>query len=66
MLSPQAGTVKGPDISGIHTEVPAALSNWLGAVEAGPPVVDDSVTEPESELAAEDLVSFLGHLHLHY
>ncbi|KAG2052952.1 hypothetical protein BDR06DRAFT_972639 [Suillus hirtellus] len=55
MLSPQAGTVKGPNISSIHTEVPGALGNWLGAVEAGPPVVDDSVTEPESELAAEDL-----------
>ncbi|KAG1908427.1 uncharacterized protein F5891DRAFT_1179948 [Suillus fuscotomentosus] len=40
MLSPQAGTVKGPDISGIHTEVPGALSNWLGAVEAGPPPED--------------------------
>ncbi|KAG2142993.1 hypothetical protein DEU56DRAFT_910933 [Suillus clintonianus] len=30
------------------------FTNWLGAVEAGPPAVDDSVTEPESELGAEE------------
>ncbi|KAG1719075.1 hypothetical protein EDD22DRAFT_1031005 [Suillus occidentalis] len=51
----RTGTVKAPDASGIHTEVPGALSSWLGAVEAGPPVVDDSVTEPESELVPEHL-----------
>ncbi|KAG1722931.1 uncharacterized protein EDB91DRAFT_1255846 [Suillus paluster] len=55
MLRPQAGTVKGPDVSSTHTEVPGVFTNWLGAVEAGPPAVDDSVTEPKSELGAEDL-----------
>ncbi|KAG2135836.1 hypothetical protein DEU56DRAFT_756522 [Suillus clintonianus] len=54
MLCPQAGTVKGPDVSGTHTEVPGVFTNWLGAIEAGPPAVDDSVTEPESELGAEE------------
>ncbi|KAG1773767.1 hypothetical protein EDD22DRAFT_946642 [Suillus occidentalis] len=66
-LSSQAGIVEGPDISDTHTETPGVLDDWLKAqktqyqsflsdvVKGGPPVVDDSVTEPESEPAAEDI-----------
>ncbi|KAG2101119.1 uncharacterized protein F5147DRAFT_776846 [Suillus discolor] len=69
-LSSQAGSVEGPDTSDVHTETPGVLNNWLkdqkveyqsfllSAAKAGPPVVDDSVTEPESEPTAEELVSF--------
>ncbi|KAG1721387.1 uncharacterized protein EDB91DRAFT_1088462 [Suillus paluster] len=66
-LSSQAGAVDGPDTSDMHTETPGVLGGWLEAqktqyqsflldiVKAGPPVVDDSMTEPESEPTAEDI-----------
>ncbi|KAG2136470.1 hypothetical protein DEU56DRAFT_913048 [Suillus clintonianus] len=66
-LSSQAGIVEGSDTSDMHTETPGVLDDWLKAqktqyqsflsdiVKGGPPVVDDSVTEPESEPTAEDI-----------
>ncbi|KAG2364719.1 hypothetical protein BDR07DRAFT_1482200 [Suillus spraguei] len=60
-LGSPAGTMGGPDTSDVHTKTPGVLNNWLesqkadyrsfllGAAKAGPPVVDDSVTEPESK-----------------
>ncbi|KAG2740145.1 hypothetical protein P692DRAFT_20881200 [Suillus brevipes Sb2] len=66
-LSLQAGIVEGPDTSGAHTEMPGVLDDWLKAqktqyqsflldvVKGGPLVVDESVTEPESEPTAEDI-----------
>ncbi|KAG1830974.1 hypothetical protein DFJ58DRAFT_736786 [Suillus subalutaceus] len=66
-LSSQAGIAEGRDTSDTHTETPGVLNNWLkdqkveyqsfllSAAKAGPPVVDDSVTEPESEPTVEEL-----------
>ncbi|KAG1881860.1 hypothetical protein C8R48DRAFT_766833 [Suillus tomentosus] len=66
-LSSQEGSVERTDTSDVHTETPGVLDNWLkdqkfeyqsfllSAAKAGPPVVDDSVTEPELEPIAEEL-----------
>ncbi|KAG2355867.1 hypothetical protein BDR07DRAFT_1492621 [Suillus spraguei] len=67
-LSSSAGTMGDPDTSDVHTETQGVLNNWLesqkaeyqsfllGAARADPPVVNDSLTEPE----LADCWSFFG------